>query len=400
MQSLTPPYTVPKLVKYDDLKKTWYVFFRYNGKLIKATKGINRIKEYKHRLRAGEALAKAIHERLREGWNPLVPDLQNIEGEGLTFYQALEYAIDKKTTRIGAKTLSGYKCTVGFCKKAVQELNLNYLLISETKRVHIKSIMETMQKQRSWSNAAYNKNLGHLQAVLSELIQWDIIPFNPAHNIRPMPVLDSRANIPPTPDEHLKIKACLEQNHPDFYIFILMIFHTGIRPVEITKITINMIDSVTRTIVLPAGITKTKKERIVPLDNHIWPLIERLIVNVPGDYFLFGSYRVAARGNNIIQGKKYGNPKNFTKDFIPGPTRLSRDTATKRWEKIVKIGLGINVNMYAMKHFGADMKILAGIEISALSELYGHTSKLMTEKYARAVKQVYRQQIVDNSPSF
>ena len=109
---------------------------------------------------------------------------------------------------------------------------------------------------------------------------------------------------------------------------------------------------------------------------------------LPKEYYLFGSFREAGKGNI----GKY-------KDFIPGPTKINRDTATKRWEKIVKKGLGIDMNLYAMKHLGADRKILAGLEIDSLRELYGHTSKLMTEKYARVIKEVHRKNILENSPA-
>ena len=44
------------------------------------------------------------------------------------------------------------------------------------------------------------------------------------------------------------------------------------------------------------------------------------------------------------------------------------------------------------------MKILAGLELDSLRELYGHTSKLMTEKYAKVVKEVYRKNILENLP--
>ncbi len=124
--------------------------------------------------------------------------------------------------------------------------------------------------------------------------------------------------------------------------------------------------------------------------NHlINDLIEMKLEKFPKDYYLFGSHRKPCSGNI---GK--------FEDFIPGPTAIKRDTATRRWETIVKKGLGIDVNMYSEKHRGADAKILAGMPLDTLRELYGHTSKLMTEKYAKAVKEVYRQQIVENSPAY
>jgi hypothetical protein len=50
-----------------------------------------------------------------------------------------------------------------------------------------------------------------------------------------------------------------------------------------------------------------------------------------------------------------------------------------------------------MLNYGADKKILAGMSMDSLRELYGHSSKLMTEKYAKTIKEVYRKDIMDNS---
>lgn len=86
--------------------------------------------------------------------------------------------------------------------------------------------------------------------------------------------------------------------------------------------------------------------------------------------------------------------------FKPSTTQIKRDTVTKLWKKIVKDKLGIDKYQYALKHSGANDKIMAGIEIDALQELYGHSSKLMTVKYATKVKELYKKQIIDLSPSF
>ena len=274
-------------------------------------------------------------------------------------------------------------------KLAVSALDFNNLLVSETKRVHIRHIIEKAKEQRKWSNNAYNKHLNHLKAILSELIQWDIIETNPAHKINNLAVAESDANIPACVEDIEKIKQELESKHYDFWVFCLTIFHTGIRPEEILKITIGMVDLLNSEIILPAEITKTNKKRIVPINQHLFEYYRKMnFQNLPKDYFLFGSNREPGKGNI---GKH--------KDFIAASTKLKRDTATKRWERIVKKGLGIQMNMYALKHHGANMKILAGLELDSLRELYGHTSKLMTEKYAKVVKEVHRKNILENSPA-
>lgn len=382
-------YTIPKVVKYDDLSKPWFVYFRYNKVLFRYKYGINYIDNYKKREIEANLLRDALYQKLREGWNPQIPDVIQ-QQSNLTFIEALDFAIEKKTPNIGKKTLSGYNGTINFIKTAVKKIDMVQLPIVDTKRVHIKLIMEKAKEDRNWTNNAYNKHLNHLKAILSELIQWDIIETNPAHKINNLEVLESDANTPASSQEIEVIKKELETKYTDFNTFLITIFHTGIRPEEILKITLGMVDLENSEIVLPPEITKTKRKRIVPINQHLMVHYKNMnFEHLPKDYYLFGSFRESGKGNI----GKY-------KDFIPGPTHINRDTATKRWEKIVKKGLGIQMNMYALKHHGANMKILAGLELDSLRELYGHTSKLMTKKYAKVVKEVHRKNILEYSPAF
>jgi hypothetical protein len=50
--------------------------------------------------------------------------------------------------------------------------------ITDVKRVHIKLIIEKAKSKEV--GAKHTKHLNHFKAVLSELIQWDIIEVNPA----------------------------------------------------------------------------------------------------------------------------------------------------------------------------------------------------------------------------
>jgi integrase len=381
-------FTIPKVCK--PANGQWYVYFRYDGQLKRYKLGLNYIHDLTKKQKEFDALAKAIHQKLKNGWNPNTPDIEFSQSD-YSFFNALHFALEKKKPNISPKTYSGYLGTVNFICDASICIGIKSLPIREIKRAHIKLFMETAAKKRSWSNKAYNKHLNHLKAILSELIQWDIIEFNPAHAIKNLPVEETEANTPATPWQHKKIKETLEQHHPDFYRFILTIFHTGIRPAEILKIKINMIDLFRQQIIIPKENSKTRRKRIVPINHHLLKhYLELNLEKQPGDYFLFGSHREPQKGN-------LGNHI----DFIPGPTAIKRDTATRRWETIVKKGLGFKeVNLYSNKHAGANAKILAGMPLDVLRELYGHTSILMTEKYAKKIKDVYRKQIMDNSPDF
>ncbi len=379
-------YSTPKLCKAN---QGWYVHFRYAGVQKRYKMKLNYISNLREREREFNMLRRALHQKLKDGWNPLIPETES-DDERMTFMAALDFALEKKKGTVASKTLSGYRGSVKFYKQAIKNLRYDYLTISETKRAHIRKMANEAKQIRGWSNKAYNKHLNHIKALLSELIQWDIIEVNPAHRIKSLPVSESRANIPATAEQHIRIKEHLKANHLNFYRFITVIFHTGIRPKEILNTRIKMVNLKRQQIILPPEITKTDMERVVPINNYLMATFEDMKVSdFPSDYFLFGSYRKPGRGN---AGSR--------EDFIPGPTMIKRDTATKRWKRIVKDALGINVNMYSNKHAGANAKIMAGMDLDTLRELYGHTSKLMTLRYAKVVKEVYRKQIIEQSPEF
>lgn len=383
-------YSIPKVVKYDDLGKPWFVYFRYDGKLIRKKYGINYIDDYKKRLTEANLIRDALHQKLIEGWNPFLTDVNFDQSQKMTIPEALRFAMEKKTN-LSQNTIDHYNLTVKWTIEAVEKIHLQHAYIIDIKRQHIKSVMETVKSTRKWSNKAYNKNLGYLRAIFSELIEWNIIENNPASKIKSLKVQKTNANITATDNQTKKIKELLENEWLNFYIFIITIFHTGMRPEEILQIKISMVDLKNKQINLPPDITKTDIYRIVPLNKFLLNYYKSLsLEKFSNDYFVFGTMRGGKRNLGIT-------PKS---DFVPAPDNLHSDTATKLWRKLIKTGLGIDVNMYSMKHLGADKKILAGVDLDALKELYGHTSKLTTLTYAKVIKEVNRKQILEKSPDF
>lgn len=388
-------YSIPKLVKYNDLNKTWYVFFRYrlpngNLKVIKTTGDINlEYKTYASRLAAGEALAEYYHNRLKSGWNPLITEIKEADKHSLA--GALELALEKKKKHVASITFKNYRNTLKFAVKAISGLNLMELPIKDVRRVHVKKILEVIADERDWGGKAYNKALTHLQALFTELLQWDIIEYSPADKIRKMDEEESDDKVYLTDRERIILKKYLTENHHNFWKFLMMIYHCGLRPVEITRITIGMIDFKNRIIKMPVGTGKKRtKKRIVAITGEMWSYLAPILaLNYPKDYYLFGSDRIPGRGN---EGKY--------PDFVPGKTQLKRDTATKRWKRLVIDGLSINVRMYALKDMGANDKLLSGVSLETIQKQMGHSEKKTTEIYATISHKLSVQEIQQKSPNF
>jgi integrase len=242
-----------------------------------------------------------------------------------------------------------------------------------------------------WTNKSHNKHLNHLKAVLSELIQWEIIETNPAFNIKNLPVEETIAHTPPTDDEMNTIKTELKKNHPEFLNYISVIFHLGIRPEEILLIRLSMVNMDKNIITLiPENTKNRKKYRLLPINKYLKSDLESMnFDSLPKDYFLFGSFREPGKGNI----GKY-------KDFIPGPTHLSRDTATRRWESIVKKGLNIDKTMYSIKKYGGNKKSAAGISLDAIQGVFGHSEKETTLIYLTNQNEINREEVLSKSPKF
>jgi integrase len=390
--------------------KPWYVWFRYFNAsttkmvLIVRTGGAN-YKQFKPKERIAElkALQEALLFKLNQGWNPItntypILSQEQYEREQLQkmkFGAALDWALSKCIVSSATKRV--YSNTVEYFKQAANDL----MIIDPIKnidRIKVMAMINHLRVKRKWSNHATNKYTGYLGAIMEQLIEWTVTDFNPAHKIKNLPVAETNKYEPYTEEEKKLIAETLFLYHYRFYVIFLIVYHTGIREKEVLALKIKDVDLANQLITiipdLEAENSKTKKIRRVPINDHLLAYLRELELNkFPSSFYVFGSPYESGIGNR-------GKGVNHLDYFKPSPVQVKRDTITKYWNKVVIKGLGINKYMYAAKHTGANDKILAGIPIQALKELYGHTSELMTERYATKIKEIHRRDIMQKSPSF
>ncbi|HKZ67815.1 MAG TPA: tyrosine-type recombinase/integrase [Chitinophagaceae bacterium] len=396
---MTSPYTVPKLIKSGT---DWYVFIRFYhlGKWHprKFKEGLNRIKDLKERKRQFEVLAEARHEWLKAGWNPIAdPDfklrkvISKPKDFEMTFNKALDFAMSKK--KLAKKSVLDYTNVLKHIKTTATNNGYSDIPIHQFETFHVLELMDRVTVERKLSNHSYNKYVKVLRAMFTVLRRRQLAKYNPASGLEQLRVAESNKYVSLTDEEKGIVTKELFQKHSKFFTFIQMLYHTGIRPKEILALKIPDINLEKKLITIASDIkeenSKTTNVRHVAISNQLMPFLKELQLNkYPSSYYVFG-------------GKKTGPSGAMKNDFFsPSPNHVKRDTVTKLWKTIVINGLKINKHLYALKHTGADDKILAGIELDALRELYGHTSKLMTEGYAKKIREVNRKQIIENAPAF
>lgn len=384
-------FTIPKLNKSS---KYWYVHYRYEGVQFRETYGLNKIEDLSLREFEYDKVCKSLLVQLSKGWNPNITDNINMSTD-MYFVEALKFALAQKKSDIGKATYCSYNGTIKFLEIASVNIKIDKLKIIDLKRMHVRMLMDEAKRNRSWTNKAYNTHLLHLKILLYALIKYDVLESNPASRIDNKKVdKESDFNKPATEKDIEIIKKTLIEKDYRFYVFSITVFHTGIRMTALLQVKVGMVDLNKNEFRLPGKITKNGKSITVPINKHLKEfLLNMEIDKMPKDYYLFGSLKSQGKGRKAKENK-------LLPDFLPSKFPTIRRTASMRWKKIVKEELGIKMNLYAMKHYGADKKILAGMSMDSLRELYGHSSYLMTEKYAKIIKEVYRKDIMENSPEF
>jgi integrase len=424
-------YTDPEICPQDpseaDMDKDWFVQFRFYDQAKKKwvlkpfKKGINYIKKFKERLAAANSLKAALTKQLEKGWNPLtntMPVEQIINPLDnnislLPFSKALTHALSECKVSPGSK--KEYRLTVNhllpILKKVTVpiesgqcQVDFSVLPAGQIKKYHIKLVLEEAFREYKWSNNNWNKHLRNLQCVLSRLVDSDVYEHNPAHDIKPLDVVESNKYEPLNERDKKKIREDIFLHHFGFYVYLMTIYHAGLRPFEVLALRIPDVNLEIRQInIVPdpsKNNSKTRNVRPVPINDELYVLLKVWIEgSADPNFFLFGSPYTSGKGNR--GSAKGGFSGAMHPDYFqPSNTQIKRDTVTRLWKKLLINKLGVKKHMYALKHTGGDDKIMAGVDLDALRDLYGHQNKRMSERYAKRIKEIYKNEIIKKSPSF
>jgi integrase len=108
--------------------------------------------------------------------------------------------------------------------------------------------------------------------------------------------------------------------------------------------------------VIPGYVSKNKKQEVVHIPDALMPVLLKMNLNFPGDYFIFAK--------NQQRG-----PKEYA------PTRIA-----EAWRKFADPH-GIMKNIYSLKHTGVGLAIENGINIRDLQLQLRHSNLEMTQIY-------------------
>lgn len=371
----------------------WYVYVYDNleKKIVHKTyKGINSEPDLFKRELICQSFKKALEFELKNGWTPIkvkvkAKPLPQPYQNDLTIIDAYQKALKLlQGTKREEKTKSDYKTHEKYFLEAVEKLEWNDNLFTELDQYHFDMILNKMCELRECSEVYYNKHLNLCKSFNTILVDKFIIKESKVHGLseKDYTAPDKRLI---TPEEQTKIIKHFQSLCPQFITKLKVLYHLDLRPKEIRLLKVGMIDQKKWYFKLPGEITKNDKDAIVLIPDDLKKDLQKLDLSNP-DYYLFGIEKIRSRDRDKI--------------FKPSPFQISKNAGNNLWRKEVKIGLGIDSDMYSLKKKNNNDKLERGWSIEEVKEVNRHSKIEMTKIYATRYSEIIQEKQRDNYGTF
>lgn len=202
-----------------------------------------------------------------------------------------------------------------------------------------------------------------LKSAFQKAVQWNYLESNPLEKIR-LPKIPQNK---PIFIDDVELKSIInyetDNTLKDIYLFA---FYSGCRINEILNLKWNAIDFAERIVRVKNDgefTTKSKKERVIPINNHLFENLKNRLPKVntiTNDCYVFTD----------IKGKKF-RPDTVSKKF----KKTVRDAAKE-------ISIDSNIHFHTLRHSFASCLVQRGVSIYEVSKLLGHSDIKVTEIYA------------------
>lgn len=235
-----------------------------------------------------------------------------------------------------------------------------YSYVSDDKTVSINNPSIRKDFGKTISPATINNYIRNLKVFFTWAVDNKIIKSSPMDKVQFVKTKRKPKDNISDSDFTTLIKALDVTKYFEYrdYVVIQLIMDTGMRLGETLSLTIDDIDLDRRAVLIPADITKSKKERYVFFSNTMAGMLRRWLQfkdrYVDNDILLFPTTR----------GTKLGIP-HFERNF-----RIYKERA----------GLSQNVTPHSLRNNFAKRCLMSGMDIYTLSRILGHSSVTVTEK--------------------
>ena len=332
---------------------------------ISKQKEVAGIKDQRLALMKLERQCRKIDKELSEGWTPAGNLIKDEPNEDSLVYHLDKY-IANKEKEVRGDTIRVYKSQVKRIKEWLASIRKENVSIYEVDYKMILSFKDYLNFKLDISNTTFNNNVRMCKVMWNWFInEMEVDVKNPFTKLkRKESDSEPAAPIPKGMDEEV-LNYC-RQYDPAMELLINLINGPSfMRPKEVLRCTVGCVNFRDKIINLRASMSKTKKDRIVHLHDHVVDLmLKNGMDKLPKTAYLIGKECVR------YAPLTFGTNKQID----------TRDV-NKNWCKLRNtLNLPMKYKLYSFKYRGVGELVLKGHNLKEISMLTGHLTNVI-ERY-------------------
>lgn len=358
-----------------DLTKEWYVEYYCldpnTGKLtrIKERLEINRIKNKQERIAYGREMVKFFTEKLKNGFSPFKDEAIGRLGHD-RFIKGQLYVIAKELGDEGThNSRSAFTEQYNRFIRFIEEHGYDTLLMEHITIIHAK-LYRSFMRENELARKTVNASLSYMTNFWKLAIEkgWATTnPFLSVPRIKKHQLLESEKDTrfePMNSEEMTAIfNGLIANQERNFIRYLGMIYYAWARPIEIARLRVSDIDFERELIRFRKYETKNGNAAYV----QIVPPLKAMLLEMDLKQYDVNDYL-------------------FGLGFIPGKRKLRKNSPSEYWRLNVKERIGVQKDMYALKHTGNIEYLLRNkgkADLKWQQCQNRHSSSAMTERYNR-----------------
>lgn len=370
-------YQLAKVHDYGgNLDKRWFVEYKFlhpESKLyVKFRVWISsRILTKQARYIKGIEVKNSINQRLKAGFNPFVNKQKQL-------IAAVLEIVEMKKHTCSPKSHASYRSMAGKFIEWVKANKMQNFFADEFTRQHAYAFLDDLLVKNKVGACTRNCYLICMKTIFNDLVKRQHLEINPWHPITRLKV--SEPDLVLLSDfEKDKIRENLPEMHPRLYVVSLLVYYCFLRPAEIVRLQVKDIDLANAYITVQGGKSKNKKYYKVAMPDHLVNEFKKI-------------------GTQLFQSDFYVFTNRF--QLTPGPKPMASTRIAEIWNQIVKTKLGINKNLYSLKHNGNGVAVESGIDIRQIQLQNRHWSLEQTQIYLQRFNKTPNKGFRDKMPEF
>jgi integrase len=366
-------YTIPKLyTAKNNLSKDWYVYFYYTHerkkKLFKYRGGINYVKTKKEKVIEGNALVRALAEKLESGWNPFTND--KTKSEDKTLVNCIDEVYNIKCAYMTPRSQKTYYDQLNLFKKWLKLESIDHLYVQNVRREHIRSYLDWLLGVKKYTGKTHNGHLSTIKTFFNEFVERKYIEKSPVHGFKMLREEVGKNNTYSEHEEKLFEEIMTE--NPNFYLATRFVRYCFFRRSELSKIQVKHINWQSKTIIVPSENAKNRSQDSVTIPKTLERLIiKHRLMELDQEMYLFG------------------------KDFKPSPVKLNRVDDYTDFQREINRRLGIKkeCTFYSWKHTGAVELYQRTKDVYVVMRQCRHSDIKVTMRYLRSLGCMVSEQV-------